>query len=149
MSDAELLALYRSTTWRVDAPGGVLTVRPGLTAPPRLRPSAIVTACNPASEQPHSPGDNGRADQSLRERIAALGLVSWRTRSLGVGVDGKPAPEWDEPGWCLAGETRDAAVELGRDFGQNAIVWIDGGGAVAMVCTREGFCGARVGEVVG
>jgi hypothetical protein len=148
MRDAELLALYRSTTWSVDAPGGRLTVRPDLAAPYALRPSAIVTACNPAS-QPHSPDQNQRADAALRERIAALGRVPWRTLAHGTGADSAEAAAWDEPGWCLVGDTLDTAVDLGRDFGQNAIVWIDPAGVVAMVCTREGFCGARVGEVVG
>jgi Protein of unknown function (DUF3293) len=149
MTDAELLALYRSTTWSVDAPGGRLTVRPDVPAPHALRPSAIVTAFNPASEQPHSLDDTRRADRSLCERIAALGLVPWPTLALGVGADGKPAPEWDEPGWCLAGDTREVATGLGCDFGQNAIVWIDADGRVSIVATREGFCGKKVGEVVG
>ena len=150
MGDAELLALYHSTTWSVDAPGGRLSVRPGAAAPHALRPSAIVSAYNPAS-QPHSPDDNRRADERLRERITTLGLVHWRTLAHGTGADGAAAAAaaWDEPGWCLPGKTRDAAAGLGRDFGQNAIVWIGAAGGVEMVCTREGFCGARVGEVIG
>lgn len=145
MSDPELLSAYRATVWSVDAPDGRVTVRPGTAAPATLRPSAIVTAYNPAS-QPHHPEQNERADQALRARIRALGLHPWRTLAHGTGED---AAAWDEPGWCLPGETRDAAVEIGRDFGQNAIVWIDAAGQVAMICTRDGFCGARVGEVVG
>jgi len=148
MTDARLLALYGSTTWGVDAPGGRLTVRHGVQAPHALRPSAIVTACNPAS-QPHSPDENQRADERLRGRIAALGLAHWRTLAHGIDDDPVEAVRWDEPGWCLPGDTRDAAVALGSDFGQNAIVWIDAAGVATTVCTREGFCGARVGEVVG
>jgi len=148
MIDAGLLALYRSTTWSVDAPGGRLAAGPGAPAPHALRPSAIVTAFNPAS-QPHSRDENQRADERLRGRIAALGLVHWRTLAHGTGGDPVEAAQWDEPGWCLPGETRDAAVALGSDFGQNAIVWIDAAGVATTVCTREGFCGARVGEVVG
>ncbi len=148
MNDPQLLDLYRSTSWSVDAPGGTLAVRPGAAAPPALRPSAIVSAFNPASTS-QSPEENGRADRRLRARIAAPGRVRWRTLAHGRGADGSPAPEWDEPGWCLPGDTRDAAVLLGRDFGQNAIVWIDPAGVVAMICTRDGFCGACVGAVVG
>lgn len=144
MSDPELLAAYRNTVWSVDAPGGRVTVRPGTAAPPALRPSAIVTAYNPAS-QLQSPEQNRRADRVLLARIRALGLVHRPTLAHGTGDD---PTAWDEPGWCLAGDTRAAAIALGRDFGQNAIVWIDPEGAVAMVCTRDGFCGARVGEVV-
>lgn len=145
MSDSDLLAAYQDTVWSVDAPDGRVTVRSGTRAPAALRPSAIVTAYNPAS-QLQSPEENRRADEALLARIRALGLPHRRTLAHGTGGD--PAA-WDEPGWCLAGDTRVAAVTLGRDFGQNAIVWIDLDGEVAMVCTRDGFGGARVGEVVG
>lgn len=145
MSDPELLAAYRATAWSVEAPGGRVTVRPGTVAPAALCPSAIVTAYNPAS-RPHSTEHNERADHALRVRVRALGLHPWRTQPHGTGED---AAAWDEPGWCLPGDTREVATELGRDFGQNAIVWIDAAGQVSMICTRDGFCGARVGEVVG
>ncbi|HET7462396.1 MAG TPA: DUF3293 domain-containing protein [Longimicrobium sp.] len=145
MNDSELLAAYHDTVWSVDAPDGRVTVRPRDRAPAALRPSAIVTAYNPAS-QIESDETNRRADAALLARIRALGLPHWRTLAHGTGGD---PSAWDEPGWCLPGDTRDAAVALGRDFGQNAIVWIDPEGRVAMVCTRDGFCGARVGEVVG
>jgi Protein of unknown function (DUF3293) len=145
VSDAELLAAYQATAWSVSAPGGTVRVCAGAAAPPALRPSAIVTAYNPASKLV-SPGQNEHADQALLARIRALGLHPWRTRPHGAGDD---PSAWDEPGFCLPGETREAAVALGRDFGQNAIVWIDAAGQVAMVCTRDGFCDARVGEVVG
>lgn len=144
MSDPGLLAAYRGTVWSVDAPDGRVEVRSGVAAPAALRPSAIVTAYNPAS-QIQSTEQNRRADQALLARIRALGLPHWRTLAHGTGGD----PSWDEPGWCLLGDTREPAVALGRDFGQNAIVWIDSEGGVAMVGTRDGFCGARVGEVVG
>lgn len=145
MSDSDLLAAYRNTVWSVDAPDGRVTVRAGIQAPAALRPSAIVTACNPAS-QLQSSERNQCADRALLARIHALGLPHWRTLAHGTGAD---PSAWDEPGWCLPGHTRETAVTLGRDFGQNAIVWIDAEGGVAMVCTRDGFHGARVGEVAG
>ncbi|HET7234297.1 MAG TPA: DUF3293 domain-containing protein [Longimicrobium sp.] len=146
MSDPELLAAYQQTVWSIHAPDGTVQLRPGLAAPEALRPSAIVTAYNPASKI-QSTEANERADHALLGRVRALGLPHWRTLAHGTG-GGDPSA-WDEPGWCLPGDTLDHAVELGRDFGQNAIVWTDAAGAVAMVCTRDGFCGARVGEVVG
>lgn len=145
MSDPDLLAAYQKTVWSVDAPDGRVEVRSGVRAPAVLRPSAIVTAYNPASRL-HSTEQNRRADGALLARIHALGLPHWRTLARGTGGD---PGAWDEPGWCLSGDTRAAAVALGRDFGQNAIVWVDPDGGVAMVCTRDGFRGARVGEVVG
>ena len=145
MSDAALLAAYRSTAWSVEAPGGALEVRIGHAAPAALRPAGIVTAYNPASE-PRAAAENRRADARLHARIAAAGVRAWRT--LARGAD-DPAGAWDEPGWCIPGEVRDLAVSLGAEFGQNAIVWIAADGAVTLVTTRDGFCRTAVGETIG
>lgn len=142
MTDRELVAAYLATAWTVDSPGGALRVRPGETAPPALRPSAIVTAYNPASHR-RSADENRRADEALRARIATAPHAAWRTHPRDAD---DPSHAWYEPGWCLVGEVRDEAVGLGAEFGQNAIVWVDGDGAVSIVCTRDGFCGARIGE---
>lgn len=131
--------------WTVETPQGALTVRPGRPAPAPLRSSGLVTACNPASRRLSSEA-NQRADAALRARIDALGLLAHRTLAHGTGDE---AEAWDEPGWCLSGDVRGEVVRLGCDFGQNAVLWIDGAGEVAIVCTRDGFCGARVGEVLG
>jgi hypothetical protein len=131
--------------WAVEMPWGALIVRPGHPAPSPLRPSGIVTAFNPAS-RPLTPDANLRADFALRARIGALGLSAHRTLALGTGDD---AAAWDEPGWCLTGDVRDEVIRLGAEFGQNAVLWIDGAGEVTIVCTRDRFCGARVGEVLG
>jgi hypothetical protein len=119
-------------------------VRPGTPAPAPLRPSGIVTAFNPAS-RPLTPDANLRADAALRARIDALALPAHRTLAHGTGDQ---ATAWDEPGWCLTGDVRHDVESLGADFGQNAIVWIDPAGEVTIVCTRDGFCAARVGEVL-
>ena len=144
MDDRGLLASYHAAAWTVETPDGPLAVRPGRSAPAPLRPSAIVTAFNPESH-PAGAAANHRADAALLGRIAALGLRAHRTLAHGAGDD---AEAWDEPGWCIPGGVRAEAVRLGADFGQNAIVWIDAAGEVTIVCTREGFCGARVGEVL-
>jgi hypothetical protein len=128
----------------VETPSGALAVRPGHPAPAPLRSSGIVTAFNPAS-RPLSPDANQRADAALRARIDALGLLPHRTLAHGTGDD---AAAWDEPGWCLVGEMREIVIHLGADFGQNAVLWIDAAGEVTIVCTRDGFCGAKVGEVL-
>ena len=128
----------------METPDGPLTVRPGEPAPAPLRPAGIVTAFNPAS-RPLTPDANHRADAALRARIAALGLSAHRTLAHGTGDD---AAAWDEPGWCVTGDVRDIVVALGAEFGQNAIVWIDAAGEVTIVCTRDGFCGGRIGDVL-
>jgi hypothetical protein len=145
VSDSDLLQAYLATVWTVAGPDGELAVRPGEAAPPPLRPSGIVTAWNPASRR-LSDHENRRADADLRARIGAAGLDAWPTLAHGTG---EGAGAWDEPGWCLRGHVRETAAALGAEFGQNAIVWIDAAGAVTIVCTRDGFCGASVGEVVG
>jgi hypothetical protein len=145
VSDSELLRAYLATVWTVRGPGGAAEVRPGHAAPAPLRPAGIVTAWNPASER-HSAGENERADAALRARIHAAAVDAWPTVARGTGDDGS----WDEPGWCLRGPSaREMTVRLGAEFGQNAVVSIDAEGGVSIVCTREGFCGARVGEVLG
>ena len=129
----------------METPDGPLAVRPGHPAPAPLRPSGIVTACNPAS-RPLPPDANLRADAALRARLDALGLSAHRTVAHDPADD---SDAWDEPGWCVPGEVRDLVVTLGAGLGQNAVVWIDAAGEVTIVCTRDGFCGARVGEVLG
>jgi hypothetical protein len=142
VSDRDLLAAYRSTVWTIATADEELLVRPGQSAPPPLRPAAIVTAYNPASRR-LSPAANRRANAALRDRLAALGLAVLPTLAHGS------SSAWDEPGWCLPGGVREIAVSLAADFGQNAIVWIDPQGEVTIVCTRAGFCGAAVGDVLG
>jgi hypothetical protein len=128
----------------VETPDGPLAVRHGEPAPAPLRPAGIVTAFNPASRL--LPRDaNLRADAALAARLLALGLAAHRTLAHGTGDD---APAWDEPGWCVTGDVRAELVRLGEEFGQNAVVWIDAAGTVTSVCTRDGFCGARLGEVL-
>ncbi|HKP75832.1 MAG TPA: DUF3293 domain-containing protein, partial [Longimicrobiaceae bacterium] len=78
-----------------------------------------------------------------RARLGALGLAALRTTARGAD------PAWDEPGWCIAGPVREIAVSLAAELGQNAILWIGEAGEVTIVCTRDGFCGARVGQAVG
>jgi len=142
VSDRDLLAAYRTTTWTVETADEDLLVRPGQSAPVPLRPSAIVTAYNPASRAA-SPAANRRADAALRARLDALHLPALRTLAHGS------SPAWDEPGWCIPGPVREIAVSLAAGLGQNAIVWIDAAGDVTIVVTRDGFCGARVGDVIG
>jgi len=142
VSDRDLLAAYRSTTWTVQTADEELLVRPGTPAPEPLRPSAIVTAYNPASRRATA-HENDRADAALRARLGALGHPLLRTLARGS------QPEWNEPGWCVAGPVRQIAVSLAAELGQNAILWIDAAGEVTIVCTRDGFCAARMGQVVG
>ena len=128
----------------IETADGILSVRPEMVAPIALRPSGIVTAFNPASH-PRDEDANRRGDDELRGLVAALDVPVLRVLARAPGED----RAWDEPGWCVLTADRDALVALGSRFGQNAIVWIGDAGEVSLVCTRDGFCGARVGEVLG
>lgn len=140
MRDAELRALYLGTTWSVRISGGTLRLAPGTPAPRPLRPSAVVTAYNPFSH-PATPAENRAAFRRLAAR--ARGPLS---RAHGTGPE---RLRWSEPGVVLLGPgARDAAVALGEEFRQNAILAVDEDGRVSIVATRAGFCGRGVGEEI-
>jgi hypothetical protein len=143
--DAALLAAYLATTWTVRLPAGPVPVRVGAPAPdPALRPSGIVTACNPASRR-RDTARNRHANVLLLRRLDAMGLAWLPALAHGTGAE---AHLWDEPGFALPGAPREAVVALGRRFGQNAVVWMDAAGRVSLAATRDGFCGCRVGQEV-
>lgn len=140
--DEALRAAYLATTWSVRAPGGTLRLAPGRPAPRPLRPATIVTAYNPASV-PTSPAENRAAARRLLAQVAALGVPCLPARAHA------PDPRWNEPGITLLGPAAlDAAVRLGVEWGQNAILAVDGAGLVSLVVTRPGFCGRSPGEVI-
>lgn len=138
-----LRAAYLATTWSVRAPGGTLHLAPGRPAPPPLRPAAIVTAYNPASVRA-SPAENRAAARRLLAQVAALGVPCLPARAHA------PDPRWTEPGVALLGPAAlEAAVRLGIEWAQNAILTIDAAGRVSLVATRPGFCGRSPGDVIG
>ena len=142
MSDAELRALYLGTTWSVRISGSTLRLAPGTPAPRPLRSSAIVTAYNPFSA-PATPAQNRAAFRRLLARVA--GARRFPTRAHGTGPE---RLRWSEPGLSLPGAP-DAAITLGVEFLQNAILTVDAHGRVEIVVTRPGFCGRAVGERIG
>jgi hypothetical protein len=142
LGDQELLEEYRRTDWSVETPAGTLHVRlDGQTPDESLRPSGIITAYNPAS-MPRSDEENRAADLELMRHVRSLGVAFRRTEAHGSD------PAWTEPGFLLLGDVRPLLVELGLVFGQNAVVWVDGAGAVSLVCTRAGFAERRPGQKI-
>jgi hypothetical protein len=140
-SHDDLVQAYRSAVWTVELPAGSVEVRlDDVPADPQLRPSGIVTAYNPASIA-STAEQNRDADQELLRHVRSLGVPFRRTTAR--GGDG-----WEEPGFLLLGEVRPLLVELGLVFGQNAVVWIDEGGAASLVCTRSGFAGRLPGQKI-
>ena len=145
MSDPELLAAYLATAWTVESPDGPLSVRFNHAHPgPLLRPSGIITAFNPASE-PRSELENRRAHDALHLELVSRGLPFRPAASHPAGPRSEP---FEEPGFAVLGDVLEELVELGRRFGQNAVVWIDVRGGVSLVCTRDGFCGREAGDTL-
>jgi hypothetical protein len=142
VADAELLGAYAATTWWLRLPAGDLPLRVGtpLTAPVSF-PAAVVTAYNPAS-RPCRPAANRASDRRLRERLRSLGLQAHAVLARAPGA----AREWDEPGHLVVGVDLGTALRLGREFAQNAIVWIGEDRLPILLATRPGFCGAAVGD---
>lgn len=78
----------------------------------------FVTGHNPLSE-PQDPATNRAANARLQHRLEVLAAHVYSA----VGTD--PDGEWPpEPGYLALGVSLAAAQEIGREFRQNAIVWI-------------------------
>ncbi|HET6230452.1 MAG TPA: DUF3293 domain-containing protein [Longimicrobiaceae bacterium] len=143
MTGRELLAAYAATAWKVDLPAGVAWVRPGAAADPALRPAGIVTAHNPASDPKTTERQNRTAQAALLRELRLRRISFFPSLAIPSGPD---AERWTEPGFALVDVDRATAVDLGKRFGQNAIVWVDTAGRVTLVATRAGFCGVEVGD---
>lgn len=119
-----LEAAYRAAHYQVDdrAPFVLRVGEPSaaLAAWQRGRgvaASAFITAHNPGS-RPRSAEDNALAHAAL---AAALLAGGWRAVPC-RGVD--PTGRWpDEAGFLVAGIAREAAIAIGRRFGQHGILW--------------------------
>ena len=119
MSDprADLDAAYRATDYRVDdAPGGPVVIRIGQVCDRVEGEWAFVTACNPGSVRLPDE-ENGRRMTELESEVRKRGWTYYRGQ--GVGRDGRWPPE---PSFLIVGIQWAAAVELGKRFGQNAVV---------------------------
>lgn len=124
MIQQELIDAYRNTAYRIDSPSGPLVIRIGETVPQLdalleqhgVRSWAFITAWNPGSRELPEP-ENVARHAALERRIAALGPATLP----GAGED--QSGSWHPEQSVLAlGIDRATAQDLGREFGQNAIV---------------------------
>jgi hypothetical protein len=76
-----------------------------------------ITAYNPGS-QPHSEDDNLTNQMQLLERIETMRLNYF------VGHSCDATGDWFEPGYLVLGMDETVGIELGREFGQHAVVFI-------------------------
>ena len=88
---------------------------------------AVITACNPLGQGLDEEADKA-ATVCLRKAINRLGMK--RHRVTGVSADMKHR----EPGFAVWGCDLPAAIQLGREFAQNAIFWIEEGKLDVVSC---------------
>lgn len=123
---AETLAAYRAARYCVlavpefslllDQRDAALSV---LMAACQQTTAALLTAFNPLGVQ-CSVQENRRADAGLQLALRSHGLPLYPT------IASDPAGRWPkEPGWLVLGLSRDDAIDIGRQFSQNAILWAD------------------------
>jgi hypothetical protein len=121
----ELIRAYRETHYLVGAGPAAITLRidersEGLA---RLyetsgqRCAAFVTAHNPFSET-RSVETNLAAHARLRAELTRL------TQDVLEGIGAHPSGRWEEKSFLALGVSREAAILLGTQFGQNAVVWV-------------------------
>lgn len=122
--DHDLVAAYLRTDYRVDDRGYTFVMRVNERSEPlrachasfAVECSAFITAWNPRSES-QSLADNEAAMTRLEHRLASIQLQWLR----GEGLD--PTGEWPgEPSLLVLGLDEDAAIALGVEFGQNAVL---------------------------
>lgn len=92
--------------------------------------SAFVTACNPGSHL-LDPVENARLHAELGTRLARAGY-----RCL-EGLGRHPSNGWPaEPGYLVLGLSLEDASTLGRETGQNAIIWSGGDAVPRLILLR-------------
>lgn len=127
----DLIAAYRATRYQITTEagfgGGVVVLRIDAYSEPlsRLftasghRCAAFITACNPFS-MPQSHADNLSACAHLRDRLERLTQAG----SILEGKGCDPSDAWPaEKSYFVLGLDLETSRALGREFGQNAIVW--------------------------
>jgi hypothetical protein len=131
--------IYRATTFRVEGPRCNIDIRIGSSSPEvdelllqlGVTQWAYITAWNPGS-RPTPAAQNVLAQVELLQIARARGFAFYE----GEGIP-------DNEGWApersiwIAGIIRREAVEMGRQFGQNAIVVGRLGGVAELVCCSE------------
>ena len=137
--DAGLLAAYAAALYRVDAAPTPFVLRIGERSPELaalhvahgVACSAFVTAWNPFGMlQPDAL--NRWAQARLERELGAQGYAVYG--GAGLDADGS----WPGEDSVLAlGLSRETAAELGRAYGQNAVVWSGAGAVPELVVLRR------------
>jgi hypothetical protein len=130
----ELLEAYRNTQFMVFSPA--ITIRIGeiseslerLLIAKGIREWVYITSINPYSRI-HSKEENEQFFEALKEDVSPY------TNYLGEGVG--TDPDWEaEKSLLILGIEREKAIELGKKYGQNAIVFGEAGGEAELLLLR-------------
>ncbi|HZX32291.1 MAG TPA: DUF3293 domain-containing protein [Rhodocyclaceae bacterium] len=131
---------YRATTYQVFLPGGAVELRvdganPALAAWLReegVEEWAVVTAANPAS-QPLSARENAERQAKLEVSLLEEGFEPY------AGENVADDPAWPVEESCFIPDiSREEAVALAQQFGQNAILWGEADGLPRLVWIGDG-----------
>jgi len=101
--------------------------------------AAIVTAFNPRSRL-LEPSVNAERNAHLESNLAALGFRY--VHCAGVG------DHWREESVVVFDAELDDAIDLGRSWDQNTIVWLNHQVGPVLVVTTDGFAGAAFGSIL-
>lgn len=129
MTSPEQLAAYRQSEYAVFEPEIVLRVGEPNPALDRLlagagvASAAFLTAANPRSER--RPAEENRAALARLERSLGRPFLRGEGRSADRS--------WREPSLLVLGIPRGEAEALGREYAQNAIVFVEKGRAPELV----------------
>ena len=124
MTIEQLLEAYRRTSFLVEIPGETLCIRidhvstipDDLLANEGVHSWAYITAWNPGSV-PLSEGENMTQARQLESEVRQAGYKFFRGQGVGTGDEWPP-----EPSLLILGIAAEDAMQLGRKFGQIAIV---------------------------
>ncbi|WP_420464903.1 DUF3293 domain-containing protein [Panacagrimonas sp.] len=122
--DPQLILTYRTARYRVfDPPAGFAlgvdafsSRLAALVSALPVRAAALITACNPGGEL-RTVAENRVAMMQLRGELRGRCARLLDAENSGAGGD------WVEPSVLVLGIARIAALELGRRWGQNAILY--------------------------
>ncbi|SOD41649.1 DUF3293 domain-containing protein [Nitrosovibrio sp. Nv4] len=125
----DLIAAYRSTNYRAGTGEDGITLRVGEYSEPlsRLfaqsghRCAAFITACNPFGALENREA-NMKACADLRDRLDRyVARPDQIIEGMGIGSSGAWPPE---KSFLVLGLDLETSRTLGREFGQNAVVWV-------------------------
>jgi hypothetical protein len=134
----DLVQAYLGTSYTAQTDAGAISLKIGvrsdeirkLLAASEASGAAFITAENPYSAR-QTPAVNAERQRQLGDDLSAMGI----TYFPGEG-QGEDANWLAEASFLALGIDREAACDLGRKYGQNAIVWVGSDGVPELVLLR-------------